>query len=105
MNREFSYLGFVTQYKDSCQGKEATLFLYTFFIVFVLKKVVFHDWRIFSLMHASLVSQSRPTHCNAMNYSLPGSYLHGILQARILELVTIPFSRGSSPPGDQNRVS
>ena len=105
MNKEFSYLGFVTQNKDSCQGKKATLFLYTFFMVFVLKKVVFNDWRIFSLMHGSIVSQSCPTHCIPMNYSLPGSYLHGIFQARILEWVTIPFSRGSSPPGDQTQVS
>ena len=33
-------------------------------------------------------------------YSLPGSSVHGILQARILQLVTIPFSRGSSWPRD-----
>ena len=30
-----------------------------------------------------------------MDYSLPGSSVHGILQARILEWVAIPFSRGS----------
>ena len=34
--------------------------------------------------------------CNPMNYSLPGSSIHGILQARILEWLTIPFSRRSS---------
>ena len=33
-----------------------------------------------------------------MVYSLPGSSVHGILQARILEWVTISFSRGSSQP-------
>ena len=33
-----------------------------------------------------------------------GSSVHGILQARILELVTIPFSRGSSQPRDQTQV-
>ena len=33
---------------------------------------------------------------NPMNYSLPGSSIHGILQARILEWLTIPFSRRSS---------
>ena len=37
--------------------------------------------------------------------SLPGSSIHGILQARILEWVTISFSRGSSQPRDQTRVS
>ena len=43
-----------------------------------------------------LVSQSCPTLCYSMDYSPPGSSVHGILQARILEWVAIPFSRGSS---------
>ena len=37
--------------------------------------------------------------------SLPRSSIHGILQARILEWVAIPFSRGSSQPRDQTWVS
>ena len=37
--------------------------------------------------------------------SLPGSSVHGILQARIQEWVAIPFSRGSSPPRDRTWVS
>ena len=37
---------------------------------------------------------------NPVDYSLPGSSVHGILQARILEWVAISFSRGSSPPRD-----
>ena len=45
--------------------------------------------------------QSCPTLCNPMDCSLPGSSVLGILQARILEWVAIPFSRGSSRPGDQ----
>ena len=44
------------------------------------------------------------TLCNPMDYSLPGSSVHGILQARILEWVVIPFSRGSSQPRDQSQV-
>ena len=39
------------------------------------------------------------------NSSLPGSSLHGILQARVLEWVAISFSRGSSRPRDRTRVS
>ena len=39
---------------------------------------------------------STPTLCNPMDCSLPGSSVHGILQARILEWVAISFSRGSS---------
>ena len=40
-----------------------------------------------------------------MDCSLPGSSVPGILQARILEWVAIPFSRGSSWPRDQTHVS
>ena len=43
-----------------------------------------------------LVAQSSPTLCDPMDCSLPGSTVHEILQARILEWVTYPFSRGSS---------
>ena len=51
------------------------------------------------------VAQSCPTLCDPMDCSLPGFSVHGILQARIVEWVTISFSRGSSQPGDQTRVS
>ena len=43
--------------------------------------------------------------CDPMDCNPPGSSIHGILQARILEWVAIPFSRGSSWPRDQTRVS
>ena len=52
-----------------------------------------------------LVSQSCPTHWDSMDYSLPGSFVHGILQARILEWVFIPFSRQSSWPRDGTCIS
>ena len=44
----------------------------------------------------SEVSQSCPTLCEPMDCSLPGSSVHEILQARVLEWVAISFSRGSS---------
>ena len=53
----------------------------------------------------SEVAQWCPTLCDPMDCSLPGSSLHGILQARVLEWVAISFSRGSSWPRDQTRVS
>ena len=53
----------------------------------------------------SEVAQLRPTLCNPMDCSLPGSSVHGILQARILEWAAISFSRGSSQPRDGNGVS
>ena len=40
-----------------------------------------------------------------MDCSPPGSSVHGILQAKILEWVSAPFSRGSSRPRDPNQVS
>ena len=52
-----------------------------------------------------LVTQSCPTLCNPMDYSLPVSSVHGSLQARILEWEAIPFSTGSSPPRDWTQVS
>ena len=52
-----------------------------------------------------LVAQSCPTLCISMDYILTGSSVHGILQARILEWVAIPFSRGSSQPRDWTQVS
>ena len=45
------------------------------------------------------------TLCDPMDYSLPGSSVHGILQIRILEWVAYPFYRGSSQPRDQTQVS
>ena len=47
-----------------------------------------------------LVAQSCLTLCEPMGCSLPGSSVHGIFQARILEWVAIPFSRESSLPRD-----
>ena len=57
-----------------------------------------------SLKVKVLVTQSCPTLCNPMDCNPPGSCVHGILQARILEWVVIPFSRGSSRPRDQIQV-
>ena len=54
---------------------------------------------------AVLITQSGSTLCDPMDCSLPGSSVHGILQARILECVTLPFSRGTSLPRDQTLVS
>ena len=46
------------------------------------------------------VTQSCLNLCNPMDYEV-----HGILHARILEWVAVPFSRGSSQPRDQTQVS
>ena len=54
------------------------------------------------ILKISEVAQSYPTLCNPMNCSLPGSSIHGMFQARVLEWVAISFSRGSSWPRDSN---
>ena len=50
----------------------------------------------------SEVAQSCPTLCDPIDGNLPGSEVHGIFQARILEWASISFSRGSSQPRDSN---
>ena len=52
------------------------------------------------ILESVKVSQSCPTLCVPMNYTV-----HGILQARILQWVAFPFSRGSSQPRDPTQVS
>ena len=53
---------------------------------------------------ARAVSQSCPTLCDPMDCSPPGSSVHGLLQARTLEWVAMPSSRGSSRPRDRTHV-
>ena len=53
----------------------------------------------------SEVAQSCLTLCNLMDCSLPGSSVHGIFQAIVLEWIAISFSRGSSRPRDGTWVS
>ena len=53
----------------------------------------------------SEVAQSCPTLCDPVGCSLPGFSIHGIFQARILEWITMSFSRGSSWPRDWTQVS
>ena len=52
-----------------------------------------------------LVIQSCLTLCGPMDCNPSGSAAHGILQARLLEGVAIPFCRGSSWPRDQTQIS
>ena len=57
------------------------------------------------IMLLLLFAKSCPTLCNSMDCSPPGSSVHAILQARILEWVANSSFRGSSWPRDQTRVS
>ena len=58
-----------------------------------------------TIVKESEVTQSCPTLCDPVDCSPPGSSVHGILQARILEWVAISFSWGSSPARDRTQIS
>ena len=51
-------------------------------------------------MYVSACAQLCLTLCDPMDCNLPGSFVHGIFQARILEWVAVSSSRGSSQPRD-----
>ena len=59
----------------------------------------------FISLSESEVAQSCPTLYDPKDCSLPGSSVHGIFQAIVLEWIAISFSRGSSRPRDQTQVS
>ena len=61
-------------------------------------------YKLYSLCVCS-VAQLCLTLCDPMDCGLPGSFVHGILQARTLEWVAMPSSRGSSQPRDQTHMS
>ena len=90
-------LQFFFSYTFSLSQTHTYMFMYVYmyiihthaFIIIIFLKVV----------------QSYLTRCDPMDSSPPGSSVRGILQARILEWVTIPFSRGHSQPRDQTQVS
>ena len=56
-------------------------------------------------MHTCVCTQSCLTVCNSTDCSTPGSSVHGIFQAKILEWVAISFFRGSSQPRDRTHNS
>ena len=63
------------------------------------------QYTLLCLVKWSEVAQSCLTLCDPMDCSLPGSSVHGILQAIVLEWIAISFSRGSSQPRARTWVS
>ena len=78
----------------SCRMVCGLIYIHSYQTLFALAKNV-----------CVLVAQLCPTFCDPMDCSQPYSSAHGILQARILEWVAIPFSRECSWPRDQTWVS
>ena len=72
-------------------------------------KLLYIEWinkiLLYSTCTCAKLLQSCPALCEAMDHSPPGSFVHGISQARILEWIAMPSSRGSSQLRDQTRVS
>ena len=84
-------------------------FMYCWSLAWRILSVTLLVWEISAIVRSSWchceVAQSCLTLCDPMDCSLPGSSLLGILQARVLEWVAISFSRESSQPRDQTRIS
>ena len=73
------------------------LHLQCFMVPLSMTRGIPHSRVCFSVGESeSEVLKSCPTLCDPMDYSLLGSSIHGIFQARVLEWVAISFSRGSS---------
>ena len=96
-----------------------SLYIYKFAFCYKVKPLLLHlsislyylfmdsyfiQWFILHYVQC-LVTQSCLTLCDPKDCSPPGSSVHGIIQARILERVAMSSSRGSSQPRDQTQVS
>ena len=95
-----------------CSGYEIPLFRKnkkqkTFFFPCWVRKRKFSGWVCWKrwIWARCMCAQLFPTLCSLIDSSLPGSSVHGIFQARILEWVAIFFSRGSLQPKDWTQVS
>ena len=99
---ELKLISFITKLTE-WRGETHTI-IWTDAEKYLTKVNTFHDKSV-----KVLVVQLCLTLWNPMGCSLPGSFtwnsLHGILQARILEWVVIPFSMGSSQSRDQTHIS
>ena len=99
------------------EGKEdLNLLLCTVLIIFFTRIILLFKIKITywlkitiyafnEILSESEVTQSCLTLCDPVDCSLPGSSVHGVLQARILECVAISLSRGSFQPRDRTQVS
>ena len=100
-------------FSTPCELKSQTTTPYFFFclqvkMVFSMRtssSFVSYSILFFPMYVLCLVIQSCLTLCDPMECRPPGSSVYEILQARILELVAMPSSRGSSQPRDQTQVS
>ena len=81
------------------------LFKTTFWLPLAMNRCWPVKWNLFLSLRVSSVAQSCLTLCDPIDCSLPGSSVHRIFQARILEWLAISFSKGSSQPQNRTWVS
>ena len=106
-----NFYSFVSDFAN-CPPILSILLLISFAKIFILvvlfsSGLSFHYCFFYSFAWANVCAQllqSCPTLCDPVDCSLPGSSVHGILQARRLEWVAMPSSRGSSPSGYQTHI-
>ena len=89
------YLWLIPPISPAPGNHHSILFLWVYYFIFFF--FLWHVmWDLSSLCAKSL--QSCLILCNPMNWSLPSSFVHGILQGRILEWIAMPFAMVSSQP-------
>ena len=100
----FANIVICTIFRDLTYMHEYTIFAFLFLKNGHQRGTMGWEIRIDIYTVLWLVTQSRSTLCDPMDCSLPGSSVHGILQAGILEWVAMPSFRVSSQPRDQTQV-
>ena len=80
-----------------------SLCMVSFSILFFLEPGHIWKYNMNKVKTASVSRSSCPALCDPMDCSPADSSVHGILQARILKWITVPFSRGSYQPGMEHR--
>ena len=86
-----------------CVWGTGLLFCFVYYKMWPLSSRIFQSTMEYSTY--SVCAKSRPTPWDPMDCSPPHSSVHGILQARILEWVAMPSSRGPSQPRDWTCIS
>ena len=94
----------VLNLKEEKGNLKIQMFSYYFSVNTILEKLIFAP-QLLLKSESVLVAQLCPALCDPLGYSLAGSSLWGISQARILEWVAISCSRESSQPRDGTQVS
>ena len=111
--------GLITSSSASSPSKQLNIFVITLrknwsvinykatqLSIFIAReKMETQTYRAWQMKVCALVAQSCPTLCDPTDCGPPGCSVRWILQARILEWVAIPFSRGSFRPRDRTEVS